>query len=116
MVRGCISTVSLFFFARLTVAIMETNNQSLYLKGEIIMLNEVNKLIEEVNEVMDLYAKEMFDFDMLESMDKEEFVLMQKVLKLKDASFDLTRKQAEMIDEMNAKLDKLLAMTEAKAQ
>jgi lactate dehydrogenase-like 2-hydroxyacid dehydrogenase len=43
-------------------------------------------------------------------MDSKELELMKKSVGLMNTSFDLCIKQAEMMDSMNEKLDKLLAM------
>ena len=92
---------------------METNTVPIYiLRGETIMLTEkTNKIIGEVNELKGFVAKQ-FGSNMFENMDAEELFLMKKLFDLVDAAMELSVTQAEVMDDINAKLDKLLARKE----
>lgn len=68
-----------------------------------------NKVFEEINEVKKLYIRVFIDEDELKSMDHQEFELVQKMLKIIDLSIDLAHEEMKTIDEINSKLDKLLA-------
>ena len=68
-----------------------------------------NEFFEEINEVKKLYISEIIDEDELKSMDHQEFELVQKMLKIIDLSMDLVHEELKAIDEINSKVDKLLA-------
>jgi hypothetical protein len=76
------------------------------------MLNETKKLIEEVDELMDLFKKQI-DFDTIKHMNVEAMRLFMKALQLMDTSKIVILAQAGLMDEMNNKLDKLLTKIEA---
>lgn len=72
------------------------------------MLREMTReIVEEVNEIKDLVIKHC-SVNMLVDMKDEEFMLMKKVISLVDKSTNLAIKQAEVMDDINSKLDKLL--------
>jgi hypothetical protein len=60
------------------------------------------------NEVKDI-VKAKAGPDLLE-MSTEEFGMVKAIMNLSEASLKLTRVQAETINDMNQKLDRLLAM------
>ena len=66
------------------------------------------EVIEEVNDIMSTVMKryELKDFM---CMEPEDIILLKKCLALMDASKELAIMQAETLDEINGKLDKLLA-------
>lgn len=68
-----------------------------------------NEVFKEINEVKELYIREFIDEDELKSMNHQEFELVQKILKTIDLSMDLMHEEMKTIDEINSKLDKLLA-------
>lgn len=72
------------------------------------MLEETKKVIEEIDELkkfaMDLMVKE----DVFKDMDTEGVVAIHKCMKLVDMSCNLAEKQADMIDQMDRKLDLIL--------
>lgn len=70
------------------------------------MLETTNKFIEEVNELKNEFLKEIAG-DILD-MDDKSINLMKKFFGMFDTSMELCKKQAETIDEMNKKLDRLL--------
>ena len=77
------------------------------MKGEIIMLvNKSNQLIEEVKEVKDLCLKQIGSG--IVYMDDDTIALYQKSFKLLDTSMEVLREEAEIIESINKKLDKLL--------
>lgn len=80
------------------------------------MMREVTEqLINEVDEFMKMcMEKAMEDIDITD-INVEEFVAMQKAMKLMETSKELALKQAIMMDEMDRKLDMLLAKIEEKA-
>lgn len=74
------------------------------------MTNTARELKESVNKMMDLckrkLGEEVFDD---KSVDAETIELMRGMFHMCDLAMELTCKQAETIDEINGKLDKLLA-------
>lgn len=76
------------------------------------MLKETKKLIEELNELKEDFAKE-FGMDMLEDMSGKEFLLLKKCFNLMKSSEELMLEQAEMMDSMNEKLDRLIQLAES---
>ena len=75
------------------------------------MVETTKKLIEEVEELKnDVIVKNALNT--FEEMDRDEFVMIQKLFKLLTTSEELMMKQAEMLTSMNNKLDKLLSNEE----
>lgn len=68
-----------------------------------------DEVFKEINEVKKLYIREFIDEDELKSMDHQEFELVQKMLKIIDLTMDLAHEEMKAIDEIDSKLDKLLA-------
>lgn len=73
------------------------------------MKETAGKLVKEMNELKELCMKTMFDSDALKYADEKSIVLYVKMFNLLGTSNDYLTKQAETIDEMNHKLDKLLS-------
>ena len=67
------------------------------------------ELINEVDEMMKRYMATVCPMDMLIEADPEEIKMFQDAMKLMNKSFDLMKNQALIIDEINDKLDQLLA-------
>lgn len=70
--------------------------------------NKTMEIIEEVDDIMSTVMKryELKDFM---CMEPEDIILMKKCLALMDASKELAILQARTLDEINSKLDRLLA-------
>ena len=68
--------------------------------------NKSNQLIEEVKEVKDLCLKQIGSG--IVYMDDDTIALYQKSFKLLDTSMEVLREEAEIIESINKKLDKLL--------
>lgn len=79
------------------------------MKGDIIMLDTAKRFNQECKEVIDLYAKQMTSADMLNSMTPETLTLLQRSFGLLNASMEYIELQAKTMDEINNKLDRLLA-------
>lgn len=77
------------------------------------MLEKTRKLMDATEELMDYVMKELVDFDTLAAMDGGEFEIMKKYIKLYEDAKELALEQAEMMDNMNAKLDKILKAIES---
>ena len=71
-----------------------------------MLVNKSNQLIEEVKEVMDLCLKQIGSG--IVYMDDDTIALYQKSFKLLDTSMEVLREEAEIIESINKKLDKLL--------
>ena len=76
-----------------------------------MLVNKTNQLIEEVNELkhscMTMIGSEMF-----ESMGEQEFEMFKNVFNLTNTSMKVIKEQAEIIESIDKKLDKLLAREE----
>ena len=70
---------------------------------------KANELIDEAKELMDLCIKQM-DYRDLKNMDQEEFYAMKKCLEFVDSACELMVEEAELMDDLNYKLDKVLAL------
>ena len=73
-----------------------------------MLATKTNEIIKEVNEMKDIFMKSL-SLDMLEDMDEDGFIAMKKCFKLMNLSMELAVEQAQVMDEINAKLDKLVA-------
>lgn len=74
------------------------------------MLSEKAKMVNEgLNEMMSTFIRNYYCDDMFASMSTEDFELMQKSMCLMKSSMELMEEQAKAIDEINRKLDTLLA-------
>lgn len=73
------------------------------------MKQMVEQYIKEVNELKDFAMKKIMEDVDIRYVETEEFEAAKKTLQLFDSSCDLLRKQAEVIDSMNVKLDRILA-------
>lgn len=77
------------------------------------MLEKTRELMEATEELMNYVMKELVGFDTLKAMDGAEFEIMKKYAKLYEDAKELALEQAEMMDNMNAKLDKILKAIES---
>lgn len=72
------------------------------------MLETTKEFIEETNEIMDVMKKMMYEEDVLEDMDENTLKIYQISMKMVETSNKLLVEQAEIMESMNEKLDKLL--------
>ena len=79
------------------------------MKGDIIMLDTAKKLNREFKKVCELYAKQVISADMLNSMTPEALAIMQRSIRLMNTSMEYIEQQAKTMDEINNKLNRLLA-------
>ena len=71
--------------------------------------NKTTELVNEAKELMGLCVKQM-DYHDLKNMDQEEFYAMKKCLEFVDSACELMVEEAELMDDLNYKLDKVLAL------
>ena len=83
-------------------------------KEVIIMRKEVEELMKECDELMDLTMGQLADMDAIECLDETSLDAMKKTIKIYKKSKELSIKMAEMIDEQDKKLDKIIKLLEAK--
>lgn len=76
-----------------------------------MLVNKTYQLIKEVNEVKDLCLKQIGS--QIEYIDDDTFVLYQKMFNLLNTSMEVIEEQAEVIESIDKKLDKLLARKES---
>ena len=74
-----------------------------------MLLEKSNKLIEEAKKIKEDLIKMILNEETIENMDSNTLEMMQASLRFFDASIEYQEEQAKAIDEMNRKLDKLLA-------
>lgn len=72
------------------------------------MLETTKEFIEETNEIMDVMKKMMYEKDVLEDVDENTLKIYQISMKMVETSNKLLVEQAEIMESMNEKLDKLL--------
>ena len=76
-----------------------------------MLVNKTKQLIEEVNELK-VSCMAMFGSEIFERMDEQEFAMFKNVFNLIDTSMEAMKEQAEIIESIDKKLDKLLAREE----
>lgn len=69
----------------------------------------IREFKEEFEKAKQMMMKMMCEEGMLEGMNEDAFHAMQTMLKLMNVSLELTVKQAETINEINEKLDRMKA-------
>ena len=74
-----------------------------------MLQSKTSKLVDEAKELMGLCIKQM-DYHDLKNMDQEEFYAMKKCLEFVDSACELMVEEAELMDDLNYKLDKVLAL------
>ena len=77
-----------------------------------MLVNKTNQLIEEVNEFKNSYMK-MFGSEMFDHMDEKTFVLFKNLFNLLNTSMEMIKEQANVIENVDNKLDKLLERKES---
>lgn len=75
------------------------------------MLETTKKLFEECDELMEIGMSKMS----LNEISEDDFKAFKKTMNLLDTSKKLAIKQAEIIEQQNEKLDKILKLLEKKA-
>lgn len=78
------------------------------------MRKEMEELMKECDELMALSIDQMADMDTIEYLDETSLNVMQRTIKLYKKSKELSIKMAEMMDEQDKKLDKIIKMLETK--
>lgn len=78
------------------------------------MLETTKKLLNEVEEFMKLGMSTLDVTEMLEGMDETTFKMYKLMLNMIDTSKELAVKQAELMEEQDKKLDKILKLVEKK--
>ena len=79
------------------------------------MVYETKKLMENLNELMNLAVKQM-DVSNIMAASEEDFAAIKMMFKLAKDAEDLAVQQAVMIEEMDRKLTKTLSIVEKLAQ
>ena len=74
-----------------------------------MLQSKTSKLVDEAKELMGFCVKQM-DYRDLKNMDQEEFYAMKKCLEFVDSACELMVEEAELMDDLNYKLDKVLAL------
>lgn len=74
-----------------------------------MLQSKTSKLVDEAKELMGFCIKQM-DYRDLKNMDQEEFYAMKKCLEFVDSACELIVEEAELMDDLNYKLDKVLAL------
>lgn len=74
-----------------------------------MLAEKATKLTMEVNVIKETLWN-CFGCEAFENMNAEEFELMQKLFKTVNLSMEIVEEQAKTIENINEKLDKLLAM------
>lgn len=64
---------------------------------------------EEMNELVQMFIEEYASIDMFDDMSTEDFTMLQKSLSIMKHSLEFFTEEAEMLEAINRKLDKLLA-------
>ena len=71
---------------------------------------KVTSFARSVKELKETCMKEMMNEDVLMNISGSELTVMQQSIKLIDEALEIATEQASMIESMNEKLDKLLAI------
>ena len=77
-----------------------------------MLKQETEKFCEELDEVMELVVKQAMDVDTIKCMDERALQAIKKCLDLVESAKRITLAQADVLDDMNNKLDRLLAQKE----
>ena len=78
------------------------------------MRKEVEELMKECDELMELSIGQLSSLDSIEYLDETSLNVMQQTIKLYKKSKELSIKMAEIMDEQDKKLDKIIKLLEAK--
>lgn len=77
-----------------------------------MLVSKTNQLVEEVNELKDSYIG-MINSDVIEFMDEGTFTMVKNSFKLLTTLMEVMQEQAEIIESINKKLNKLLIIAES---
>ena len=77
-----------------------------------MLVSKTNQLVKEVNELKDSYIG-MINSDVIEFMDEGTFTMVKNSLKSLTTLMEVMQEQAEIIERINKKLDKLLRIAES---
>lgn len=69
---------------------------------------KANEMENMIREILKIAGEKANAIDVLKYSDPETIIIMQKTLELCDASIDYLKAEAEMLDDINTKLDLLL--------
>ena len=78
------------------------------------MQKEVEELMKECDELMELCIGQFFDVDAIECLDEKSLDVTQRTISLYKKMKEYSIKTAEMMDEQDKKLDKIIKLLEAK--
>lgn len=76
------------------------------------MKQTAEKVVKELDKMMDDVRNRIFQDDILDDIEPEDFKLLIHVLKISELSKQLLIEEAEALDNINEKLDKLLSKGE----
>lgn len=76
------------------------------------MIESSEKFVEAMNGMKEVIAKEFVNSDAIKNMDSEQFNYFCSICKFVDAANELVTRQAEIINNINEKMDKLLEKIE----
>ena len=77
--------------------------------------NKAIKLVTEANELMNFCVKQLSACD-IKDMDADNFVAIQKCIGLVDSACELMVEEAQMMDDMDHKLDEVLDLLRKKEE
>ena len=75
-----------------------------------IMVKTTQKMIDETKELEKELIKYMADNETFDELDSDELNLLSKMKAMVDASMKVMLKQAELLEEQNAKINKILEL------
>lgn len=78
------------------------------------MKSKTMEIVDLMNELMEIVTKETVSIRDVKNMGTSELKALQLSMNLFDKSMELAIEQAEVIDSMNGKLDRLLKLVEKK--
>ena len=76
------------------------------------MRYEMEELLNECDELMEIYTKQLINMNAIKSMDGDILEAVQKFISLYEKSRDISIKMAGIIDEQNYKLDRIIELLE----
>lgn len=79
------------------------------------MVKTTEKLMEQVNELMNIYLAQMYSMEMITEIPEDAFKALKLSIEIMKTSKELALKQAEAIEAQNEKLDKIIRLLEKRA-
>ena len=98
-----------FFFAKFTYSIMKPICVK-FKKEDNIMVKTTQKMIDETKELEKELIKYMADNETFDELDSDELNLLSKMKAMVDTSMKVMLKQAELLEEQNKKINKILEL------